>query len=268
MGTPEQQEAAEFMGWPSTYWENNTFRPTTSPTAPAFPPDEEKEEGQEHEEEQEHETLLAIGEECTSAAECVSGYCSSSIFGDVSFCTPYQVEWVEKTGERERPPTPAPTPTSIPILLGTGEICVGGTECRSGSCIFSLFDFEWVCAETQGGGNNADIPELPANGAICTDPSDCDSGRCVLGPITSEATCQPKEPGGSSCQVNNDCESGRCEGPIFGQKCLYSQCEECNENSDCVSENCFLGTCAPQLPPGTDIDSVNVPFLPDGSLSN
>jgi len=101
-----------------------------------------------------------------------------------------------------------------------GTYCLRNYECRSGVCSFAR------CA------NKGDI------GEICNTHSDCISNYC-----SNAFQCSDKSDG-SRCVLNRDCNSYRCE-LSRGGKCAAREGKghSCNENSDCLSDNCIFFFC-------------------------
>lgn len=99
-----------------------------------------------------------------------------------------------------------------------GDFCSNGGECESGHCI------DGVCSAPLGSCEE------------CTKDSDCHSGSCISGACSG---LDGFVDNGCPCNWSEDCLEGRCEG-VFSAIC-YAKLpggEGCQEDSDCISENC------------------------------
>eukprot|EP00493_Phyllostaurus_siculus_P004655 UN04676 len=73
-------------------------------------------------------------------------------------------------------------------------------------------------------------------GSMCNVDDDCDSERCNFGEFPSR--CREKENHSNECNRDGDCESDLC----LGRKCVDGRDNDrCNSNDDCQSGRCAYG---------------------------
>jgi len=157
----------------------------------------------------------AAGALCEMGNDCLSGTCNAGL------CT---------AGAN----TPAPTSTATPPppsggggggsgTLGPCDLCSIGTECQSGVCV--TFEIP--------GGSTSVCSETPA------------------GTMSTGCFCFP--------EANEQCTEGRCESDVSGALSLcvspLAPCQACDENSDCISNNCLDGVCGLQSGGPADCDN-------------
>merc|ERR1719173_233735 len=82
-----------------------------------------------------------------------------------------------------------------------------------------------------------DLPTLAGyEGSMCDVDDDCDSERCNFGEYPSR--CREKEDHSSECNRDGDCESDLC----LGRKCVDGRLNDrCTSNDDCQSGRCAFG---------------------------
>merc|ERR1712242_274961 len=74
------------------------------------------------------------------------------------------------------------------------------------------------------------------DGSMCNVDDDCDSERCNFGEFPSR--CREKENHSNECNRDGDCESDLC----LGRKCVDGRLSDrCNSNDDCQSGRCAFG---------------------------
>jgi len=168
--------------------------------------------------------LLPLGGECSTAADCGSGACVAAAFGGASLlcCEAQCAVGQVCTGDGR----------CVEPVDDLGQACQGPGDCALGSCV------DGVCCDSgcQGVCERCDAPGEV--GRCVADPSEtaCDASdserRCL-----SRGLCQL--PNGSSCQLGQDCGSGRCEPALGGGAvCCAETCERGNEACDPTSGQC------------------------------
>ena len=165
-----------------------------------------------------------------------------------------------------------------------GSLCTIGGNCNSDACLGGKCVAKGAngqsCGPSRPCGSGMACLAITQKctdgraGSLCTITGDCDSGnycsggKCVAGAKNGES-CGPSKlcgPGmaclafaqkctngevGSQCNVNGDCDHGRCEGRFPGPYYCRARLDRgstCDESSDCKSnrcncKKCFLCTC-------------------------
>lgn len=220
---------------------------------------------------------LPVGEECTSSAECASGWCTevTTVWGSTGrFCTHFCCDGFDC------PPATGclynlGTKFCVPAWLFQGSAtfsgavnapCSGANDCRDGVCNASAGRCEQAC---------------------CTD-GDCATGYCALWQTGASYTkfCDLPilngwGPVGAPCQSYEECWSGLCmpwdDGTAFctGHCCSSRECPQgyrCNQigTADFQGGYYFLNLCQPAgpgtLPTGEPCDAGALPSDCDSGL--
>lgn len=128
-----------------------------------------------------------------------------------------------------------------------GSLCSEGKECTTGVCEKET-SFSWsrcvgtMCEEDKNCNEHTDrcdsgvcIPKL-GTCMPCDEDSDCTGGKCTLFRCSGSNGLMDDE---CNCKSGKDCNSGRCEG-IAPPLCYPKNPEGawCNEDTDCISEEC------------------------------
>ena len=126
---------------------------------------------------------------------------------------------------------------SCPLKCGTGNSCIGSTDCISGVCTSDICQAP-TCADGVLNGDESDLdcggscPGKCADGNGCTGSTDCISGVCTSD-VCQIPTCTDGVLNGDESYV--DCGGAVCP-----------NCVACNDNRDCsAEESCVENICQP-----------------------
>ncbi|MBI5532947.1 MAG: hypothetical protein HY898_09545 [Deltaproteobacteria bacterium] len=137
--------------------------------------------------------------------------------------------------------------------LGTGEDCNEESDCSSGKCggawaDAANCDIDSKCAECRSNGecgsgrcDQCVCIDKVAPGEDCNEDSDCTDGKC--GPAWANANDCAIDAKCAECRTDGECMTGRCDGCACVDKLANG--EGCDEDSDCTSNHCHQGNCAP-----------------------
>jgi subtilisin-like proprotein convertase family protein len=160
--------------------------------------------------------LLANGDACTAASECLSNYCNNGFCCNEGSC--------------------CVIPGNCPIIFSAPPICddVGGCQghrvdatCISNQCGSLVVEDDSGCAGEVAASCGCYLPVMCTNAVVqtagscstaCTQDVHCAS-ECHCEP----SGCQPDVPDGGPCQWNSQCASGHCNNGICcaaGECCL------------------------------------------------
>ncbi len=182
-----------------------------------------------------------LGKSCSSDRDCASGHCDDANFVCVAdACADHKSDGAETDvdcgGE-----------TCAPCLVG--KTCLVDGDCASGACdAESLTCVDDACADHQKDGKETDVD---CGGGICGTcdlsmgclvDADCTSGSCDAISLTcvSNACFDHQK---DAWETDVDCGGNACAPCADGKACLIG--------SDCASNQCSEGVCAPPASTGS-----------------
>ncbi len=128
-----------------------------------------------------------------------------------------------------------------------GDTCAANSDCASGFCV------DGVCCDTACRGE-CQACNVAGSVGVCSNipydqpdksfERDGNEGSCDI--LTAGARCNGAgkclKISGTQCNQNDQCMSNQCA-LLTTQKCLGAKGEACFNNVDCVSGKCKVGTC-------------------------
>ncbi len=208
----------------------------------------------------------ADGAECTGDIQCASGYCDHDMSptAGLGLCDSGG-NVGDPCVERCRAGNYCDDGTCAE-QLAAGTACTDSRQCRSFGCNDGL------CGSPDGGFCEEDADCIggdcargvcggPADGS-CSDDADCGDGEVCL---WSSDSCGAPQPDGSSCQRDEECVSGLCNGDdqCASPAAIGDPCR--SFSNDCgFAAYCADGVCAELADPGEaceGIQSCKLPFL-------
>jgi hypothetical protein len=190
---------------------------------------------------------LKAGQSCTTATQCVSGFCADKVCCDTA-CTG-QCEACAQTGS-------VGTCSAVKgaavhaACAGAGGACGGScdgtnrascayptTSCRSESCtggtavLAASCDGKGACPamQTQSCGANTCSGSVCAGGCSSTQP-------CTAGNYCAAGVCTPTKANGATCGTGVECGSGNCVDGFCCTKSACGSCQACTgSGGTCVS---------------------------------
>ena len=164
------------------------------------------------------QTLKGMGDSCEEDAECVSGACEGSLFGDK------ECVCLDHTSCPEGYFCATAGVNSCEPIEGICEgTCFSDKECGSDA----------ICAGFPSG--QCVVPGSNGVGQLC-----CRDAQCASGVCGADGLCQ--------CNEDWDCQEGVCDTSLFGENI----CVECTSDSHCSMDSfCAEDSCTERYPVGT-----------------
>ncbi len=177
---------------------------------------------------------MICSQPCSGAAPCPSGTTCVAVSGGGA-CLPAQQK------------------------AGVGGSCEASNDCQSGLCVGDQKNSTcaqpctkdaqcgggWACAPLQGGGGACTKLGDGASGKTCDSPFDCQSGECV--DFGKGYVCATPCTGDVECACGQQCADLSGEGwcQVGKKVACVADYSACQAASECVSDLCLGGTCAP-----------------------
>lgn len=134
-------------------------------------------------------------------------------------------------------------------LAAIGELCMADAECREGICR------DGACAHPTPPGECLDVGVFCGHG---TSGACCPGLACAPYSYTRESeTCVPLVELGGPCEIDSQCQTGRCPDGVCRGECLADNAE-CFADVECCTRFCTYsadsyapGFCSAPLPAGS-----------------